>query len=62
MKNIIAGDTFSLSVEMMTSTAVAFTPQVSIYTYADSNKLVDQIINTDFSSGSILNTNLKTFT
>jgi hypothetical protein len=63
MKQVVAGNTFTLNVELTTPTTLSsFTPQVSIYTYASTGNLVDNIINSPFTSGAITNTNLKTMT
>jgi len=63
MQSVITGDTFTLTVNMITTTvASSFTPSVSIYTKVDAGNIVDQKVNMPFTSGAITNTNLDTFT
>lgn len=63
MKETLVGDTFTLVVQMTTSSSSGtLNPVVSIYTYNNVNggSLVDQIISSPFTPASIVNTNLQT--
>ena len=63
MKETVIGETFTLVVQMTTSSSAAsLSPSVSIYTYNNVNggSLVDQVLNAAFSPASITNTNLQT--
>ena len=63
MKETVVGETFTLNVQMTTSSSSgSLSPTVSIYTYNNVNggSLVDQVLNAAFSPASITNTNLQT--
>lgn len=63
MKETAVGDTFTLIVQMSTSSAAAtLAPTVSIITYVSGGSKVDQVLNAPFTPSSITNTNLQTMT
>jgi hypothetical protein len=63
MKETAVGDTFTLIVQMSTSSAAAtLAPTVSIVTYVSDGSKVDQVLNAPFTPSSITNTNLQTMT
>jgi hypothetical protein len=63
MQAVNTGDTFSLTVQMSTtSSAATLTPTVSIYTYVSGGSIVDQVVSKPFSPASLTNTNLQTLT
>lgn len=63
MKETAVGDTFTLIVQMSTSSAAAtLAPTVSIITYVSDGSKVDQVLNAPFTPSSITNTNLQTMT
>lgn len=61
MNAINAGDTFSVTVMLMTTDTTSFTPTVSIYTKIANGFTVDQIVSSPFTAGAIINTNLPIF-
>jgi hypothetical protein len=61
MKEAVVGDTFTLIVQMTTtSSAASISPTVSVITYVSGGSKVDQFLNAPFSPASITNTNLQT--
>lgn len=63
MKEAVVGDTFTLIVQMSTtSSAASITPTVSVITYVNGGSKVDQYLNAPFTPATVTNTNLQTMT
>ena len=63
MAAVSAATAFQIDLELIsTDTTATIAPKVSIYTYYETDVLVDQVEDAVFSGTTITNTNLKTLT